>query len=151
MSATTYVALGALVLYTVVWAICLNGLRVARARYGKRLPPSRLSSLPGDSVPGVSVIRPLCGLDTNMYSTLESVMRLSYPRYEVIFALQHPKDEALPVVQMVMARHPHVPARVVISESAAGRERSDPPRVGSGSRPFLCGERAERQPSLDDS
>jgi ceramide glucosyltransferase len=118
MPATTYVALGALVLYAVVWAICLNGLRVARARYGKRLPPSRLSSLPGDSVPGVSVIRPLCGLDTNMYSTLESVMRLNYPRYEVIFALQDPKDEALPVVQMVMARHPHVPARVVISESS---------------------------------
>lgn len=51
-----------------------------------------------------------------MYNTLESVMRLNYPKYEVIFALQDPRDEALPVVKLVMAKYPHVPASIVISE-----------------------------------
>ncbi|GMK57885.1 hypothetical protein CspeluHIS016_0407190 [Cutaneotrichosporon spelunceum] len=120
MAAATYAAIGALVLYAVVWTICLNGLRVARSRYGKAPAASRLSALPSTSVPGVSVIRPLCGLDSNMYSTLESVMRLNYSNYEVIFALQDPKDEALPVVRKVMSRHPHVPARVVINSAKVG-------------------------------
>ncbi|BEI86609.1 hypothetical protein CcaverHIS002_0608960 [Cutaneotrichosporon cavernicola] len=132
MPAPTYAAIGALVLYAVVWAVGLNGLRVARSRYGKRHTASRLSALPAASVPGVSVIRPLCGLDTNMYSTLESVMRLNYPNYEVIFALQNPKDEALPVVQKVMARHPHVPARVVINSAKVGVN----PKVNNLMEPF---------------
>lgn len=54
-----------------------------------------------------------------MYSTLESVMRLNYPKYEVIFALQDPRDEALPVVKMVMGKYPHIPASIVISKSPA--------------------------------
>lgn len=72
--------------------------------------------MPAASVPGVTIIRPLCGLDNNMFNTLESMMRLDYPNYEVIFALQDPNDEALPVVRMVMEKNPDVDARVIISE-----------------------------------
>jgi ceramide glucosyltransferase len=61
------------------------------------------------------VIRPLCGLDNNLYNTLEAVMKLSYPKYEVIFALQDENDEALPVVNMVMEKYPDVSARILIS------------------------------------
>lgn len=51
-----------------------------------------------------------------MYNTLESVMLLQYPNYEVIFALQDENDEAIPVVNMVMGKHPKVQASIVISE-----------------------------------
>lgn len=63
-------------------------LTLRKQRYGHRLAPSRFRSLDADSVPGVTVIRPLCGLDNNVYKTLESVMRIDYPKYEVIFALR---------------------------------------------------------------
>jgi ceramide glucosyltransferase len=43
-------------------------------------------------------------------------MRLKYPKYEVIFALQDEDDEALPVVKMVMEKYPDVPASISISE-----------------------------------
>ncbi len=52
-----------------------------------------------------------------MFNTLESVMKLDYPTFEVIFAVQDENDEALPVVKMVMDKYPDVPARVIISES----------------------------------
>lgn len=91
---------------------------IRRKRYGHVAAPSKLQSLPAESVPGVTIIRPLCGLDNNMYNTLESVMVLDYPKYEVIFALQDENDEALPVVNMVMGKHPKVPASVIISSSA---------------------------------
>lgn len=106
----------------------------SRTRYARPHPASPLSSRAPDDVPGVSVIRPLCGLDTNMYSTLESVMRLNYPKYEVIFALQDPRDEALPVVKMVMAKYPDVPASIVISESAHAREMWRLAAAGAGGR-----------------
>ena len=41
-------------------------------------------------------------------------MLLEYPNYEVIFAIQSPEDEALPVVKMVMAKHKDVPAKIKI-------------------------------------
>lgn len=44
-------------------------------------------------------------------------MQLDYPKYEVIFALQDERDEALEVVRLMMEKYPHVDARVVISES----------------------------------
>ena len=46
-------------------------------------------------------------------------MKLDYPKYEVLFALQDEKDEALPVVKMVMEKYPSVRAQVIIGESSA--------------------------------
>lgn len=43
-------------------------------------------------------------------------MKLSYPKFEVIFALQDHQDEALPVVQMIMSNYPNITARVIIGE-----------------------------------
>lgn len=66
----------------------------------------------------MTIIRPICGLDDNLFNALDASMRQEYPKYQVIFALQDEKDEALPVVRMVMERYPDVDARVVISESS---------------------------------
>jgi hypothetical protein len=43
-------------------------------------------------------------------------MKLDYPKYEIIFALQDEHDEAIPVVQLVMHKYPAVSARIIISE-----------------------------------
>lgn len=43
-------------------------------------------------------------------------MKLEYPKFEVIFAVQNEKDEALPVVNMVMEKYPEVEAKVIIGE-----------------------------------
>jgi ceramide glucosyltransferase len=45
-------------------------------------------------------------------------MKLSYPKFEVIFALQNATDEALPVVRMVVEKYQNVDARVIIGKSA---------------------------------
>lgn len=101
-------------------------------RYAKRLVPSRFRKLDADSVPGVTIIRPLCGLDNNLYNTLESSMCFDYPKYEVIFALQSGSDEALRVVEMLMSRYPHVAARVVVNGAKVGVN----PKVNNLMEPF---------------
>lgn len=78
--------------------------------------PSRLSTLPKTAVPGVTIIRPICGLDDNLYNALQASMRFDYPKYQVIFALQDERDEAIPVVRMIMERYPEVDSRLIIGE-----------------------------------
>jgi ceramide glucosyltransferase len=50
-----------------------------------------------------------------MYNTLQSAMCFNYPKFEVIFALQNEADEAIPVVNMLLKKYPHVDASIVIS------------------------------------
>lgn len=44
-------------------------------------------------------------------------MKLDYPKYQVLFALQDEQDEALPVVHMIMDKYPNVEAQVIIGKS----------------------------------
>lgn len=45
-------------------------------------------------------------------------MKLDYPKYEVLFALQDQNDEALPVVRMIMEKYPEVEAKIIIGEGS---------------------------------
>src|SRR3984893_2827393 len=73
------------------------------------LPPPRAS-------PGVSVVRPLCGLDNFCEETVESSFRLDYPSYEIIFCVARASDPVLPLVQRLIVRHPDRPARVIVGD-----------------------------------
>ncbi|EJU05712.1 glycosyltransferase family 21 protein [Dacryopinax primogenitus] len=117
--------------YVALWCIGLIGWRTARKQYSNR-PRSPLSSSPADAVPGVSILRPLKGLDTNLFENLESSMVQEYPKYEVIFAVENESDQALGVVRDVIAKHPHVDARVKIGYDAVGVN----PKVNNLIRPY---------------
>lgn len=64
-------------------------------------------------LPPVTVIRPICGLENYLEETLDSTFRADYPDFELIFCAADPKDPAIALVEKLMARHPHVPARVL--------------------------------------
>jgi ceramide glucosyltransferase len=80
----------------------------ARPRPAPRPPPR--------AAPGVSMVRPLCGLDNFCEETLESSFRLDYPAYEIIFCVARVSDLVLPLVRRVIARHPDRPARVIVGD-----------------------------------
>jgi ceramide glucosyltransferase len=73
------------------------------------LPPPR-------AAPGVSVVRPLFGLDNFCEETLESSFQLDYPAYEIIFCVARASDPVLPLVERLIARHPGRPARVIVGD-----------------------------------
>ena len=87
---------------------------LSQNRYTGKSLPSHLATSPKSAVPGVTIIRPICGLENNLYNALESTMKLEYPKYEVVFALQDPQDEATPVVKMIMEKYPEVSAKLNI-------------------------------------
>jgi cellulose synthase/poly-beta-1,6-N-acetylglucosamine synthase-like glycosyltransferase len=57
-----------------------------------------------------------------MFTSLESVLKLTYPNYEVLFAVQDERDPALDVVRMVLDKHPGANARIVVGESIGTQE-----------------------------
>ena len=90
------------------------GIAAIRARPRPMpLPPPR-------AAPGVSVVRPLCGLDNFCEETLESSFKLDYPSYEIIFCVARANDPVVPLVQHLIANHPEKPARLIIGDEKVG-------------------------------
>src|SRR6478609_8209035 len=87
-------------------------LRRRGLHYGKE----RLGGAAGAAlgIPGVSLVRPVCGLENHIEDTLRSAFDLDYPRYEIIFCAAAANDSALPLVRRLIGDHPHVPARLLI-------------------------------------
>ncbi|KAG1715989.1 hypothetical protein ID866_1154 [Astraeus odoratus] len=106
-----------LVWYAIIWSIGLLGCRIARARYRNR-PRSPLTT--SSDAPGVSILRPLKGLDTNLYENLESTFTQEYPNFEILLSVADEHDQALAIVRDLIAKYPQVNARIIIGEEVVG-------------------------------
>lgn len=91
----------------------LTLLASSRKRYRLR-PRSPLASAASGDVPGVSILRPLKGLDPNLYENLESTFTQEYPNFEIFFAVANEHDQALSVVRDLIAKYPNVNAHIAI-------------------------------------
>ena len=101
-------------------------LRRRGLHYGKQ----RLGAGAGAAhdVHGVSLVRPVCGLENHIEDTLRSAFDLDYPRYEIIFCAAAANDSALPLVRRLIADHPHVPAQLLIGNDPI----SENPKLNNG-------------------
>lgn len=88
----------------------------SRTRHRSRPTPPLLSTLPSlpSSTPGVSILRPLKGIDANLFENLESSFKQDYPNFEILLSVADEHDEALPVVRELISRYPNVDAKVII-------------------------------------
>lgn len=99
----------ALVLLLVLLTAHLVSIALAARRYAKAPGERRI-------YPPVTVIRPVCGVDQYDRGTLASTFWLDHPNYEVIFCCTKATDPAAALVQELIARHPRVPARLLIGD-----------------------------------
>ena len=86
----------------------------------RRAKPRRTPLPPPANAPGVSIVRPVCGIDNFCEATLGSSFRLDYPTYEVIFCCARANDPVVPVVERLIAAHPEVRARLIIGDEKVG-------------------------------
>jgi ceramide glucosyltransferase len=56
--------------------------------------------------PGISILKPLCGIDDDLEENLRSFAALDYPTYEVILGVEKTDDPAYPVAEALVARWP---------------------------------------------
>ena len=112
----------ALVLCALLTALHLASLAVAGRRIGRHAT--------GTAFPAgapVSLVRPVCGLETFSEETLARGFALDYPAYEIVFCVADAADPVLPLVRRLVAAHPQIPARILV-----GDERiSDNPKLNN--------------------
>src|SRR6202021_1422524 len=80
-----------------------------RRRTGGSLPPPK-------DAPSVTIVQPLCGVETFSRETLRSIFALDYPSYEIIFCLASGDDPITPLVRNAIAANPERPARLLVGD-----------------------------------
>jgi ceramide glucosyltransferase len=93
-----------------VASIALALRRVGGSRTSCRRPPV-----------GVSILRPVCGLEPRIEATLASSFGIDHPDYEVIFCVSAADDPVVPMVERLVRDHPEVPCRLLIGAGGHGR------------------------------
>ena len=66
-------------------------------------------------LPPVSVLKPVHGNEARLKQNIESFFRQDYPEYEILFAADEADDSAIPVIQEICARYPHIPSRILVT------------------------------------
>lgn len=72
-----------------------------QSRY-RRKPRPISSKLSSSDAQGVSIIRPLKGVDLELERNLRSSFVQNYPKFEIIFSVASPKDPAIPIVNKLI-------------------------------------------------
>jgi ceramide glucosyltransferase len=82
--------------------------------------PPGLRIGPGPALQGISVLKPLCGLDEELAENLASFAALGHPAYEVLLGVRSPRDPAFAVARAAVRRWPDR-MRIVVQRFDEGR------------------------------
>jgi len=75
---------------------------------------------PGTSLPPVSILKPLRGIDDNLFDNLSSFCTQDYPEYEILFSLQDHNDPAYKVAKKVQDKYPSRNIKIIVKRCNAG-------------------------------
>ncbi|CAM3087120.1 MULTISPECIES: bacteriohopanetetrol glucosamine biosynthesis glycosyltransferase HpnI [Methylobacterium] len=102
---------------------CLYAL--AAAYYAGRFAARPVPGLGPDAPrPSVTVLKPLCGLEPNLYENLETVLRQDYAGpVQVVFGVQKAADPAIGVVEQLKQAYPAARIDLVIDGRQHGSNR----------------------------
>jgi ceramide glucosyltransferase len=107
-------------------ALELLGLTRFLQRRGIRLGKRRgQSTTPNEA--GVSIVRPVCGIENFGEATLRSGFELDYPNYELIFCAATANDPVVPLVRQLIEEYAEVPAQLLIGNETI----SDNPKLNN--------------------
>lgn len=148
--ATKAVGVAALGYYTFIWSLCIIGWHQARSLFGHNIKSKTTLPLQHASAPlsgyspedggpstsraGVSILRPLSGLDHNLAKNLASAFEQRYPHhlYEVLLSVRDEFDQALPIARDVCSRYPHIRSHIIVGDEACGVN----PKIANLVRPY---------------
>ena len=66
------------------------------------------------ALPPVTVVRPLCGVETFSRRTIHAAFALDYPQFELLFCVARGDDAVVAMVEAAIAANPQVSARLLV-------------------------------------
>lgn len=73
-----------------------------------------------DFLPPVSVLKPISGVDGNLYENLLSFVNQDYPEYEIIIGVQSSADPAIELVKKLKGEFPEKKIKYTVSDRTLG-------------------------------
>lgn len=102
--------------WVVMWTIHIMALSYSKWKLHRTVDRSP----PETPYLGVSILKPLTGVDPNLMSNLETFFTLDYPTYEVLFCVEEERDPAVLLVNTLMSKYPQVQARLFTGGTRVG-------------------------------
>jgi len=97
------------------YLVCLWGASTfLRARKTRR------DAVPIQVLPPVSVLKPLKGVDPEIYESFRSHCLQDYPEYEIIFGVSDPNDPAIASVERLKKEFPQMPIHTLVCANRLG-------------------------------
>jgi ceramide glucosyltransferase len=87
-------------------------------RKAKKLPPAEPKF-----APSVSILKPVCGVDREVYENFASMCRLDYPEYEILFAVGEADDPVIPLIEKLQREFPRRSIRLIVGVEQLGASR----------------------------
>ena len=74
--------------------------------------------------PPASILKPLCGVDTDAYENLASFCQQDYPDYEILCGVCDPADPVIPIVRRLQRDLPQIPVRLIVAATAGANRKA---------------------------
>ena len=74
-----------------------------------------VSDLDPNTLPAVTLLKPVHGMEPRLFENLESFFQQDYPNFEILIGARDSDNAALQVAQQVRQKYPHVSSRVILS------------------------------------
>src|ERR1700676_4209099 len=82
---------------------------------------SRKAPIGANSLPPVTMLKPLCGAEPGLYEHLRSFCRQDYSEFQMVCGVRDPDDPACALVKRLAAEFPAVTIDLVINPELHGR------------------------------
>ncbi|KAI8991135.1 glycosyl transferase family 21-domain-containing protein [Mycotypha africana] len=108
--------------YCFMFLLSLYGQYIGQTRYNsKQRSKPKSSQLSAVEAEGVSILRPLKGIDLELEHNLRSSFTQNYPLFEIIFSVASADDPVIPIVKRLMKEYEKtVDSRLIIGERHVG-------------------------------
>ncbi len=104
-------------------AACAAGYGLAAVVAVRTRIRIRAPAPPLRECPPVSILKPLCGIESETYACLRSFCVLEYPQYQLVFGVADPDDPAIAVVARLKAEFPRCEIAVAVDPTQFGSNR----------------------------
>lgn len=100
-----------------MWIVHILAIIAARWKLHKKINKVSTYEVP---LPGVSILKPLMGVDPNLYSNLETFFTMDYPLYELLFCVEDESDPVLMLVNKLIDKYQNVDTKLFIGGCCVG-------------------------------